>query len=118
MVYMLCKDCRIAYSSPCLAVGDEYVPQRQNCPKCGKECEQTDIIYHADDQNELLRQKCARRQGLLNIIKAKYTNLYELADWTGQVPLVKDWAWALHEFIRTAVYDIEKTDKVRKTEDG
>lgn len=118
MVYMICKPCKISYHSPCLPVGDEYVPQRQLCPRCGECCQQTDIVYYADEEMDFYRRRCASRLTTLNIIKARFSQLYELADWTGQDPLVKDWAWQLNEIITTAVYDIKEADRKRKAKDG
>jgi len=118
MVYMTCEPCKIAFYSSCLSVGDEYIPQRQICPKCGKYCQQTDIVYYADPEADDLRRRCASRLTTLNIIKGKYQRLYELADWTGQDPLVKDWAYELHSITTAAVHDIKTADRQRKKADG
>lgn len=116
MVYMICEPCRIAFYSSCLPAGDEYIPQRQICPKCGKYCQQTDIVYYADPETDDLRRRCSSRLTTLNIIKGKYQRLYELADWTGQDPLVKDWAYELHSITTAAVHDIKTADRQRKKE--
>ena len=116
MVWMICESCRISFHSQSLPVGDEYIPQRQLCPKCGKHCADTDIVYYSDDETADLLRRCASRLSTLNIIKAKYQRLYELADWTGQVPLVRDWAYDLHSITTAAVHDIKQADRQRKKE--
>lgn len=114
MVYMICEPCRIAFHSASLPVGDEYIPQRQNCPACGQYCQETDIVYYADPETDDLRRRCSSRLTTLNIIKAKYQRLYELADWTGQDPLVRDWAFELHSITMAAVHEIQEADRQRK----
>ena len=77
MIWMICQPCRVSYHSTCLPIGDEYVPQFPECPKCGEMGAETDIIYLGTAELKLAATLASRRLALLNILKAHILQLIE-----------------------------------------
>lgn len=77
MVYLVCNSCKVQYHSQTLAVGDDYVPQYPECPKCGRYGIETDIICWPSDEMTVRARLAADRLGLLNILKAHVLALIE-----------------------------------------